>query len=285
VARSDDASIVDLVQAIKTGADYAMENKMHAAAVEFVTEVRRRLGLPDAGAKLTESYAKHTQQQMLLFLAWLQRRREALGGKVVRLCPVFSVRRQHVQLDCTTLLHVLSGMRLVPEHLMAKQGEATDWEGVLHQVAGMFEPPCPAKQKGKLQWWGSLSTDGVAASFVFADTMPVSKKGNKTVAAAATAAVTSSSRSKGTTAATTPLPPPHDLAVVGIDPGRCTIVHAATQVQGTRTLEWTLPRKRYRLESGLAQAQAKERRWDKDLIGGAWKQMNQQGRALRSSSM
>ena len=123
---------------------------------------------------------------------------------------------------------------------------------MLDLVAGVFEPPCPAKQKGKLQWWGSLSTDGVAASFVYADTRPVSKKGTKTATAAA---VTSSSRSKGTTSATTPaLPPPHDLAVVGIDPGRCTIVHAATQVQGTRTLEWTLPRKRYRLKSGLAQA-------------------------------
>jgi hypothetical protein len=122
-----------------------------------------------------------------------------------------------------------------------------------------------------------LSRDGVAASFVYADTRPVSKKGTKTAtaAAAAAAAVTSSSssrssRSKGTTGATTPaLPPPPDLAVVGIDPCRCTIVHAATQVQGTRTLEWTLPRKRYRLESGLAQAQAKARRWDTAMIGGA----------------
>jgi hypothetical protein len=72
---------------------------------------------------------------------------------------------------------------------------------------------------------------------------------------------------------------------VGIDPDRCTIVHAATQVQGTRTLEWTLPRKRYRLESGLAQAQAKARRWDTAMIGGAWKQMNQQGGALHSSCL
>jgi hypothetical protein len=62
-------------------------------------------------------------------------------------------------------------------------------------------------------------------------------------------------------------------------------VHAATQVQGTRTLEWTLPRKRYRLESGLAQAQAKERCWDTALIGGAWEQIYQQGGALRSSSL
>jgi hypothetical protein len=68
-----------------------MEKKMHAAAVEFVTEVRRRLGLANAGAKLTEAHAKRIQQQMLLFLAWLQRRMEALGGKFVRLCPVFSV--------------------------------------------------------------------------------------------------------------------------------------------------------------------------------------------------
>jgi hypothetical protein len=193
VAGSDDPSILDLVRAIETGADYAMEKQMHVAAVEFVTEVRRRLGLPDAGTKLTEFYAKRNQQQMLLFLAWLQRCVEALGGKGVQLCPVFSVRRQHVQLNCTTLLHMLSGMRLVSEHLMVKQGEATDWEGVLDLVAGMFEPPCLAKQKGKLQWWGFLSTDGVAASFVFADTRPVSKKGTK--AAAAAAAVTSSSSS------------------------------------------------------------------------------------------
>ncbi|WIA42126.1 hypothetical protein OEZ86_009398 [Tetradesmus obliquus] len=186
---------------------------------------------------------------------------------------------------------MLSGMRLVPKHLMVKQGKATDWDGVLDLVAGVFEPPCLAKQKGKLQWWGSLSTDGVAASFVYADTRPISKKGTKTAAAAAavtsSSSNSSSSRSKGTTGATTPaLPPPHDLAVVGIDPGRCTIVHAATQVQGTtRTLEWTLPRKRYLLESRLAQAHAKARRWDKAMIGGAWKQMNQQGGALRSSCL
>jgi hypothetical protein len=56
---------------------------------------------------------------------------------------------------------------------MAKQGEATDWEGVLDLITGVFEPPCSAKQKGKLQWWGSLSTDGVATSFVYADTRPL----------------------------------------------------------------------------------------------------------------
>jgi hypothetical protein len=32
-------------------------------------------------------------------------------------------------------------MRLVPEHLMAKQGEATDWKGVLDLITGVFEPP------------------------------------------------------------------------------------------------------------------------------------------------
>jgi hypothetical protein len=42
VARSDDPSILDLLRAIETGAHNAMEKKMHAAAVEFVTEVRRR---------------------------------------------------------------------------------------------------------------------------------------------------------------------------------------------------------------------------------------------------
>jgi hypothetical protein len=85
MARSDDPSVVDLVRAIEAGADCAVEKKMHAAAVEFVTEVRQRLGLPDAGTKLTEAYAKRNQQQMLLFLAWLQRRMEVLGGKGVRL--------------------------------------------------------------------------------------------------------------------------------------------------------------------------------------------------------
>lgn len=273
-------SVHDLVRAVELGTS---DTGWAVPAVEFVTEVRRRLGLANASTKLTEAHAKRNQQQMLLFLAWLQQRMEVLGGNGIRLCPVFGVHRQHIKLDRTCLVHLLHGIGLMPQHLVSpaagtETGQGAEYQQVTELLRSVFEPPRPTMAGKSRQWWGFLATDGVAASFGYASDKPVSKgnlRGNKTKTVAGGGSKEAAPHAQ---------PNPDGLVVVGIDPGRCTIVHAATQV-GRHTLEWTLARKRYYLEAGLSQAQAKVGRWDAAMINGAWHQMNQQGGALRTSSL
>ncbi|WIA10913.1 hypothetical protein OEZ85_011078 [Tetradesmus obliquus] len=265
----DEVSALQLLRAIEVGT----VNCIPGAAAAFVAGVRSQLGL--SGSKtLTEAYskAKANQTRMLCFLSWLQQQMSSYSKKGVRLCPIFGVRRQHVHLDRTALLQLLNSLELVPEKFMAEQ---TPWEEVTEWLAGVFIPPRTTSH-GK-PWSGFLSTDGVAASFVYGGggEDPTSEEPSQQQQQQQAV----SHRHPGEQQQ---LPAPEDAVVVGIDPGRCTIVHAATRI-GPDVLEWTLPRKRYYLEAGLLQAQARERRWDKELIAGAWKLVNQDGGALRST--
>lgn len=155
-----DPSALQLLRAIETGS----ANSIPAEAAAFVAGVRHQLGLGDS-KKLTEAYAKAkgSTGQMLYFLGWLQQQMHSYDRKGVRLCPIFGVRRQHIHLDRTALLHLLHSMDLAPCWLMS---EDTSWGQVTEWLAGVFMPPRTVSSHSQ-HWGGFMSTYGVAASFVY----------------------------------------------------------------------------------------------------------------------
>ena len=78
-------------------------------------------------------------------------------------------------------------------------------------------------------------------------------------------------------------PPPAPKAIVmGVDPGRHTVVHMATHLPGeAEARDWGLSRKHYYNCSGVTRSLAKQKSWDQ---GAPWQQLGKEG-SLRATTL
>lgn len=217
------------------------------ACAAFVMEVRNALSIGQ-GVKLTDFWAKKQGLKMLHFSYWLQLQYEALGVREARLAPIFGVRRQHIKFDPTAITALAQSMKI----LKTQTG--------MQELRTLFNIPVNTKLADL--WTGFLSTDGIAAAFNFVKPQAPKLPAECTLKDKYLAG---------------------KLVVVGIDPGRHSVVFAATKSEQTdQVISANLTRNKYYASSGIRRAKFKTDAWDKPMIE-SWTSLTQKGGALRTA--
>jgi hypothetical protein len=237
---------LDLVRAIETG----KMDDLPSHCQDFVSDVRSRLGV-NVNEVVTESWTKQQGLQLLRFNYWLQVQFQKFGVQGLRLMPVFGVRRQHIHMDMTALIGMFSSLGLCTTDNSASSFKDS------------FIVP-PGTLKHRARWSGFISTDGVSAAFHFKK--PRLGAANKSRALAQLRKDDADDK----------------LAVIGIDPGRHSIVHAAVRLPEDRgILSAHLSRTRYYNSSGISATITKTKFWDAD-IATKWKLLERAKGTLRT---
>ena len=257
-------SPLELVRAIEHG---VVDPDMSDACKEFVREMRSRIGLHDtlgANGKLksqqmTDSWAKKKSNRLNLmtFNYWMQKSFAAWNTKGIKLCPVFSVRRQHIQFDTSAMLSILESCDICCP--TTKNSE--DW------ISEVFTLPkrtisnkCSGNGLVMREWKKSFKTDGISSSFALkkTDHDQISPTNDKPAQHLAHKKIT----------------------VVGIDPGVHNSVYAAARYMDKngeeRVFERVLTRKMYYQLSGIEAATRRSNGWFGDMRP-VWQKLSTDG--------
>jgi hypothetical protein len=224
----------------------------------FVEKIRNLLNLKrnDKECKLCDKYLKKPSNRTMIlkFNVWLQKEMIKKEGKIFKLSPVFKVKRHNISLDIASLTNLLNSIEIDPPKDAKKKKSIIDWLKTIFEL--------PGQNKLKDIWNGFLKTDGYSACFVFGKEDVDDYEQENTTYEESESMTTNEEVSNHSVENFLKT---NQKIIVGIDPGRVSVVHMSTNLPDGKKISSNLSRTKYRHCSGITRHEKRVAAWNHTL--------------------